>query len=70
MTKILACFFTWIVVYIAVTSSLIGFQRAGLDLSLPIQTLILTAFLVPIMVFFIAPRSASLAQKIISKFGA
>jgi len=67
MTRLLAVFFAWIAVYVTVTSTLIGFQWAGLNISLPMQTFILTVFLVPTMIFFLGPFAARLAQTIMRK---
>ena len=69
MTRLLTVFFAWIAVYVAVTVTLVGFQRAGLDMPLPVQTFLLTAVLVPTMVFILGPLAATLAQTIIRKFG-
>jgi heme/copper-type cytochrome/quinol oxidase subunit 3 len=69
MTRILAVFFAWVAVYVAVTATLAGFQWAGLDMPLPAQTFVLTAVLVPTMIFIIGPFTATLAQYLLRKFG-
>jgi hypothetical protein len=69
MTKLLTAFFAWVVVYVVVTATLVGFQRAGLAMALPVQTFVLTIALVPAMIFVIGPLAGTLAQKIVRKFG-
>ncbi|MEP3638062.1 MAG: hypothetical protein ABJM43_04190 [Paracoccaceae bacterium] len=69
MTRLLTVFFAWIAVYVAVTATLVGFQWAGLDMPLPVQTFLLTAVLVPTMIFILGPFAAALAQTVIRKFG-
>lgn len=68
MTRFLAVFFAWAAVYVAVTGTLTGFQWAGLDMPLPAQTFVLTAVLVPSMIFIIGPFAATLAQNLVHKF--
>jgi len=67
MTRLLTVFFAWIAVYVVVTSTLMGFRWAGLNISLPVQTLILTVFLVPTMIFFLGPFAAKLAQSVMQR---
>ncbi|KZM50066.1 hypothetical protein OA90_11830 [Labrenzia sp. OB1] len=69
MTRFLNVFFVWLAVYVAVTATLTGFQWAGLDMPLPAQTFVLSAVLVPTMIFIIGPFTANLAQYLVSKFG-
>ncbi|MFT5623569.1 MAG: hypothetical protein ACI8Z0_000057 [Lentimonas sp.] len=69
MTRFLAVFFAWVAVYVAVTATLTGFQWAGLNMPLPAQTFVLTAVLVPTMIFIIGPFAAMLAQHLVRKFG-
>ncbi|MBB3993296.1 antibiotic biosynthesis monooxygenase (ABM) superfamily enzyme [Sulfitobacter undariae] len=69
MKRLLTAFFVWIAVYVAVTATLVGFQRAGLDMPLPVQTFLLTAVLVPTMIFILGPLAATLAQTVIRKLG-
>lgn len=68
MMRMLTVFFAWIAAYVAVTATLIGFQRTGLNLPLPVQTLLLTAVLVPTMIFVLGPCAAKLAQAALRKF--
>jgi len=67
MTRLLTVFFAWIAVYVTVTSTLMGFRWAGLNISLPVQTLILTVFLVPTMIFYLGPFAAKLAQSVMRR---
>jgi antibiotic biosynthesis monooxygenase (ABM) superfamily enzyme len=67
MTKAMAIFISWIVVYSFVTGILVTFQRYEVAFSLPIQTLILTTILVPLMVLVVAPHSLKLASAIAGK---
>lgn len=69
MTKFLTVFFAWIAVYVAVTATLIGFDWAGFDMPLPVQTLLLTVVLVPSMIFVLGPFAAALARTVVAKFG-
>lgn len=69
MTRLLTVFFAWIAVYVAVTAALIGFQPAGLNLPLPVQTFLLTAVLVPTMIFILGPFAAALAQSVARRLG-
>ncbi|WP_299850916.1 hypothetical protein [uncultured Roseovarius sp.] len=67
MTRFLPAFFAWIVVYVVVTATLMGIQAAGLNVPLPMQTFLLTAFLVPAMMFVLGPFASTLAQTVIRK---
>ncbi|KZL20922.1 hypothetical protein PsAD2_00914 [Pseudovibrio axinellae] len=67
MMRALTVFFAWVVVYVTVTTALLGFQWAQADLALPVQTLLLTAILVPLMVLLIGPFAAKLAQYLVRK---
>jgi antibiotic biosynthesis monooxygenase (ABM) superfamily enzyme len=68
MTKATAIFISWIVAYSIVTGILVTFQRYEVAFSLPIQTLILTTILVPLMVLVVAPHSLKLASAIAGKY--
>ena len=67
MTRLLTVFIAWIVVYAVVTLALLGFQWSGVKFALPVQTLFLTAALVPAMVLIIGPSAGRLAQYIALK---
>ncbi|MEP4196505.1 MAG: hypothetical protein ABJL99_12825 [Aliishimia sp.] len=69
MTRLLTVFFTWVAVYVVVTATLLGFQWAGLDMPLPVQTFLLTAVLVPTMMFILGPIAAALARTVIGRLG-
>ncbi len=62
MIRVLTTFFAWIAVYTSVTVTLLGFRWAEVDFALPVQTLILTAALVPSMVYIIGPFAGRLAH--------
>lgn len=66
MAKALQIFFTWIIVYAVVTGSLLAVAAAQIHIPLAMQTLILTAFLVPSMALVIAPATGRWAAKIIA----
>jgi antibiotic biosynthesis monooxygenase (ABM) superfamily enzyme len=52
---------TWLAVYPAVTVIVAAFEPLGvLDAPLPIRTLLLTAVLVPLMVFLLVPALSRL----------
>ena len=55
---------TWFFVYVIVTAVLVGFKLTDINLALPVQTFILTALLVPMIMFVIAPRVKRLADRI------
>ncbi|MCZ4353262.1 hypothetical protein O4H61_12105 [Roseovarius aestuarii] len=67
MTKLLTIFFVWCVVYAIVTSTLFGFRWTEITLPLPLQTLILTAFLVPMISLVFAPNAEKLAEFLLNK---
>ncbi|CAM3880397.1 DUF2798 domain-containing protein [Litorimonas haliclonae] len=64
MKTALTVLFSWMVVYLVVTLTLVGFAALGVSLVLPAQTFILTAVLVPSMVLVIGPVSAKAASKL------
>lgn len=45
----------WLCVYPAVTGLLMALRATGLNLSLPLQTMVVTALLVPTMIFILVP---------------
>ncbi|WP_310620865.1 hypothetical protein [Flexibacterium corallicola] len=69
MTKLLAVFFAWVVVYTAVTLALLAFEWAQVEAAMPLRTLLITVVLVPSMVFLIGPLSGKAARHILLKFG-
>ena len=56
-------FGVWICVYPLVTGLLMALRATGLDLPLPLQTVITTAVLVPTMMLGLAPRVRQLVNR-------
>ena len=54
----------WVVVYTIVTGALMAIAWLGVQMPLPIQTLLLTLFLVPMMILQIGPKMARVASAI------
>ncbi len=67
MKKFLTIFFTWLSVYLIVTGALLSFRWSGIEVFLPLQTLILTAILVPTMIFILGPFAERIAQHLSEK---
>lgn len=65
MKTCLRVIFTWLFVYIIVTGALLSFKWLEIEISLPLKTFILTAFLVPLMLFILGPMATNLAHRII-----
>lgn len=55
LRKAAFAFGVWLCVYPLVTALLIALRATGLNLPLPLQTLLATAVLVPIMMFGLVP---------------
>lgn len=53
----------WMVIYPVVTGLLVALQRTGWELALPIQTLLVSAVLVPTIVFIVAPLLSRLTRR-------
>ncbi|GJL99041.1 MAG: hypothetical protein DHS20C07_07210 [Methyloligella sp.] len=67
MKKFLTIFFTWLSVYLIVTGALLSFRWSGIEVFLPLQTLILTAILVPTMIFILGPFAERIAEYLSEK---
>jgi antibiotic biosynthesis monooxygenase (ABM) superfamily enzyme len=67
MKKFLTIFFTWLSVYFIVTGALLSFRWSGIEIILPLQTLILTAILVPTIFFILGPLAERIAQHLSEK---
>lgn len=65
MKTCLRVIFTWLFVYIIVTGALLSFKWLEIEISLPLKTFILTAFLVPLMLFILDPMATNLVDQII-----
>ena len=60
----------WMVVYAIVTGILLMISELGIRMPLPLQTLLLTLFLVPLMILQIGPRMARVATTIADRITA
>lgn len=54
----------WAVVYAIVTGTLMAIAWLGIQMPLPLQTLLLTLFLVPMMILQIGPKMARVASAV------
>lgn len=62
-SKVVFALCLWVFVYPLVTSLLLALRGTGLNLSLPIQTLVVSIVLVPTIVFLVGPLVSRLTRK-------
>lgn len=67
MKTCISIFLMWFVVYTSVTGSLLMFQYFELGLAMPVQTLIITVILVPMIYLFIAPAARRIASALVKE---
>ena len=63
-SRLLHLFLVWLTVYCGVTGSLIVLPALAPGLPLAVQTLLLTAILVPLILIVIGPMAARLSSRI------
>ena len=61
---VLHIFLVWLVVYTVVTSTLLVIRATGLRIPLEVQTLFITAALVPMIMFVVGPGAARIAHRV------